>query len=565
MYHHFANGRENSLSVMKCLSRRSQRSVLEPVKHFWRRRLMSPHLWPTATIALMSLLTDSRWLFTASCFRTVAALNSSPSIAAREPFLNKVQKGKRKIAVIGGGASGMFAAIHAADKAAVTVFEAGSQTLTKVKISGGGRCNVLHDCSKPPNELLAGYPRGSKELRGILSKHFPVTSAAAWFQDRGVELKTEPDGRMFPTTDSSQTIIDALLSSAEAASVKILLRTKVDAVESRQGEALPSWQVTYTAKGANDAGQSDKSTRTETFDAVILATGSAPAGYALVRDSHNFVETVPSLFTLNCKHAVKEGNLLHGLSGVSVPKGRVSFKVPSLVLTTSSDAATLTTSKQRKPTWIQQEGPLLITHSGLSGPAALRLSAFGARDFAAANYRGDLSIHWAPDLGTVGDIFDLLWGTTLSNPKKTIASQCPLLVNSVGKDGKTSTSTAVPKRLWSAFVKQASIDESLVWGQVGKKLVRSLAELVAACPLELTGKGTFKEEFVTAGGVSLSAIDMKTMQSKSSPGLFFCGELINVDGVTGGFNFLNCWATGFVAGTSAAEFVRNAANEASHK
>jgi predicted Rossmann fold flavoprotein len=469
----------------------------------------------------------------------VVALSSAPRNNKRT---------KSSIAIIGGGASGIFASIHASSNGrnAVTVLEAGSKTLTKVKISGGGRCNVLHDASKPASELLAGYPRGSKELRGLLSKHFPVSAAAAWFVAHGVELKTEPDGRMFPTTDSSQTVIDALLTAAENAKVQIKTRTKVEAI-------LPdydnnSFQVTYTVKMEDDT----KKTSTARFDAVILATGSAPAGYVLVRDhlAHPLVDTVPSLFTLNCKHAVKEGNLLYGLSGVSVAKGRVSFKLPS----EGADAEV--TSKRKKATWIEQEGPLLITHHGLSGPAALRLSAFGAREFATANYRGDLKIHWAPDLGRTDDVFDQLWATTVSNPKKTVSSQCPVMIKSVAKDGTISSGSAIPKRLWSTLVQAAGFDDTQVWGQAGKKLVRSLAEHVAACPLELTGKGTFKEEFVTAGGVSLTALDMKTMQSRKVNGLFFCGELINVDGVTGGYNFLNCWATGYMAGTSAAAYVQ---------
>lgn len=461
---------------------------------------------------------------------------------------------RRSIAVIGGGASGIFASIHAASQgnAAVTVLEAGSKTLTKVKISGGGRCNVMHDASKSATQLLTGYPRGSKELRGLLSKHFPVTAAAAWFEERGVLLKTEVDGRMFPTTDSSQTVIDALLAAADQACVKIQTRTKVEALQ--RDDENDRFQVTYTIKMDGDTTK----TVTSHFDAVILATGSAPAGYALVRESlikHSFVDTVPSLFTLNCKHAVNEGNVLDGLSGVSVSKGRVSFKVPA---ESAKEIDVAATSKRKKTRWIEQEGPLLITHHGLSGPAALRLSAFGARDFAAVNYRGELQVHWAPDLGTTDQVFDALWATTISNPKKSVTSQCPLLMLAVNDDRAidVATSTAIPKRLWSALVRSSGMEDAQVWGQASKKLVRALAEQVTACPLELTGKGTFKEEFVTAGGVALSALDMKTMQSKSVDGLFFCGELINVDGVTGGFNFLNCWATGYVAGISAATYAQ---------
>jgi predicted Rossmann fold flavoprotein len=449
-----------------------------------------------------------------------------------------------RIAVVGGGASGIFAAIAAGTASSsssltspaasshkktrnsnqITVLEAGSATLTKVKISGGGRCNVLHDTSKAVPDLLQGYPRGKNELNGLFNSRFSPTMAQQFFEQRGVQLKTEADGRMFPTTDSSQTIIDTLLTAAEDVGVSVLTRCKVESIQ-KAGPTGP-FRLSIVQKEGTE-----KVSKEVECDAVILATGSSPIGYQLAKDlGHSLVTTVPSLFTLNAKLDVKEGALLHELSGVSVPKARVSFR--------------FTVEGKKKKKVIEQEGPLLITHHGLSGPAALRLSAFGARDFADANYRGDVVIHWAPSLGTADQVADALWRTTTSNPKKTVATTCPLLL----EDG----SGAIPRRLWSSMVLQAGFTKDTVWAEASKKLVRKLATQISECPIQMTGKGTFKEEFVTAGGISLKEIDMKTMQSKVCPGLYVCGELINVDGVTGGYNFMNCWGTGYVAGTSAA-------------
>jgi predicted Rossmann fold flavoprotein len=387
--------------------------------------------------------------------------------------------GGNRIAVIGGGASGIFAAIAAGSKhphvhpsvggggGGVTVLEAGSRTLTKVKISGGGRCNVLHDTAKPIDFLLAGYPRGKKELNGLLNKRFTPAQAQRWFEQRGVDLKTEADGRMFPTTDSSQTIIDTLLNAAEDAGVEIRRRCKVETIERTP---TGSFKLSLVEKDGTN-----KVATQQYYDAIILATGSAPIGYQLVSSlGHSLVSTVPSLFTLNAKLDVKEGGLLHELSGVSVQQARVSFRLPSEA------------GKKRKT--IEQEGPLLITHHGLSGPAALRLSAFGARKFADANYRGDLAVHWAPALGTADQISDNLWKMTATNPKKAVSTVCPLTV---------AGGIAIPKRLWSAMVSQAGFTTETVWAEAPKKLVRKLAMQISDCPIQLTGKGTFKEEFVT--------------------------------------------------------------------
>ena len=416
---------------------------------------------------------------------------------------------KNKIAIIGGGASGIFSSIAASEHedTQVAVLEATSKTLQKVKISGGGRCNVMHDTSKPVPTILSGYPRGNKELNGLYKKRFSPKMARDWFELRGVDLKTEEDGRMFPTTDSSQTIIDTLMNAAHDEGVDIRMRQKVDSI-------LQTDDCTFIIQFKDGSEQQ--------FQAVILATGSSPAGYILAESlGHSIVAPVPSLFTLNCKHDIKEDGVLHGLSGISVPSARVSL------------------SKKQ-----YQEGPLLITHHGLSGPAVLRLSAFAAREFKEMNYRGQMKINW--DTAALGNneeqLFEQLWTITSSNPKRNVSSVCPIPNNSI------------PRRLWSSLVLASGFKSDTSWGDTPKKLVRKLANNLVSYPMEFTGKGTFKEEFVTAGGVSLKEIDMKDMQSKKCPGLFFCGELINVDGVTGGYNFMNCWSTGFVAGHGSADY-----------
>ena len=466
--------------------------------------------------------------------------------------LNRHESFKKRIAVIGGGASGIFAAIAAAEHSHthVTVLEATSKTLQKVKISGGGRCNVLHDTSKSIPILLNGYPRGNKELNGLFHKQFTPSMARDWFEYRGgIELKTESDGRMFPTSDSSQTIIQALLDAAEEEGVELRKSQKVEKIRSVQAADLGKSPTAVAEQDNNLNSDSSsespskcfeiqfKTGATESFDAIILATGSSKTGYLLAQDlGHSLVSPVPSLFTLNCKHDLKPPDgLLYDLSGISVPNAKVSL------------------SKKQA-----QVGPLLVTHHGLSGPAVLRLSAFAARDFADVNYRGPITIHWDTSLPTnVEELFEELWKFTMASPKRKISSGCPLPNNNI------------PRRLWANLVsrvgsgsgkvggsKVVAIPQDLVWGNANKKMIRHLASQIATCRLEITGKGTFKDEFVTAGGVNLKEINMKHMASKVCNGLFLCGEVINVDGVTGGYNFMNCWSTGYVAGHGAAEYCK---------
>jgi predicted flavoprotein YhiN len=462
-----------------------------------------------------------------------------PTIKSNKQILPK------QIAVIGGGASGIFAALAASEPTTtnnvkVTVYEATSQTLQKVKISGGGRCNVLHDTSKSTTTLLEGYPRGKKELQGLFLKYFTPSMARAWFEQRGVALKTEEDGRMFPITDNSQTIIDTLLQAANQQGVSICSNQKVAS-------------ISLVVPPSPDHQRQEGSFRLELKDgtqhlyhAIILATGSAPSGYALAQQLELPLDPrVPSLFTLNAKTEIKEGGLLFGLSGISVPKARVTLPLSSTSSLSSVPGGEIKAERSNKPkkkNYPKQEGPLLITHHGLSGPAVLRLSAFAAHEFKERNYRGQVLVHWDTTLSdNVDVVLEDLWKCTVSNPKRAVASTCPLPNHSI------------PRRLWSALVLHSGFEQDTLWGNASKKLVRQLATNLVACSIEITGKGTFKDEFVTAGGVSLKHIDMKKMESKIHPGVFVCGELLNVDGVTGGFNFMNCWSTGYVAGHAAVD------------
>ncbi|OEU15314.1 HI0933-like protein [Fragilariopsis cylindrus CCMP1102] len=494
------------------------RTVIRRERQVQRRRP-----WRLAGIfAVTAVSFTTKRNFLATITTGLSSSSSSPSSRHDAQF---APNNSNKIAVVGGGASGIFAAIAAAENNAgvateVVVIEATSSTLSKVKISGGGRCNVLHDTSKSVPTILAGYPRGQRELNGLYHKRFTPTMARDWFEQRGVILKVEEDGRMFPVTDSSQTIIDTLMKAAENVGVEIRYRNKVVSIDKKNNDDSDDEPV---ADGSNNLFTVNyKDGTQEDFCSIILATGSAPAGHLLAKSlGHDpLVQPVPSLFTLNCKHAVSssddenENGLLHGLSGVS---------------------------KQQ----LVQEGPLLITHHGISGPATLRLSAFAAREFRDINYRGHVTINW--DAGSLPNsnpdqVLEELWKVTQTNPKRGVASVCPLPNNSI------------PRRLWQALVFSSGFTSDSKWGSVSKKSVRLLAQNIVECRLEITSKGTFKEEFVTAGGVDLKEINMKTMESKICPGLFLCGEVINVDGVTGGYNFMNCWSTGFVAGESSSSY-----------
>lgn len=430
----------------------------------------------------------------------------------------------------------------------VHVLEASPKLMSKVEISGGGRCNVLHDTSKPVSDILNGYPRGKKELTGLFHKHFSPSDAEEWFRDRGVELKTEQDGRMFPVTDSSRTIMDCIQESATKNNVQINTRQKVTSVTANIHNNNNDELEEGGSGGSGGGGGSERRSTgftisfqnietkeecQEHYDRIIIATGSVsnPSSYELCKSlGHKIVPPVPSLFTLNTKNQNKNGQIFHNLSGLSVQSARITLRI--------------SVEGKKKKKVMEQEGPLLITHHGISGPAVLRLSAFAAREFKDLNYRGDVIVNWAPAFGTASEIESYLWKWTSLAPKRAVTSACPLM--------DESQTSVIPRRLWSALVLESGFAGSETWAEANKKKVGALSRKIAEFVVDVTGKGVFKEEFVTAGGVSLKEINMKTMESKKCPGLYFCGEIIDVDGVTGGFNFMNCWSTGFMAGTNSA-------------
>lgn len=395
-----------------------------------------------------------------------------------------------KIIVIGGGAAGFFGAIACAEanpSNEVFLLEKARQVLSKVRISGGGRCNVTHSCFDPAL-LIQNYPRGGKALRGPFSR-FQPRNTIEWFESRGVFLKTESDGRMFPITDSSETIIQCLLSEAAKVSVQLKTECGVETIEK-----LENGFVIHLSKGES-----------LTCDRLLLATGSSPKAYQWIESlGHKIEPPVPSLFTFN----VPDSPLLD-LSGVSLP--RVNLEIEEIGL--------------------KQTGPLLITHWGFSGPAVLKLSAWGARLLHDRQYQALLRIDWIPDVSYEGVL------KNLQNTKDIVPQK--LVVNEVLFD--------LPKNLWKRFVSFAEIPESLTWVNFSKKQMLALSDILKRSEFQIKGKSTFKEEFVTCGGVCLDEVNFKTMESRVCPGLYFAGEVLDIDGVTGGFNFQNAWTTSWIA------------------
>lgn len=416
--------------------------------------------------------------------------------------------GEIRVVVIGGGAAGFFAAISCAEKlganGTVTLLEATAHPLAKVRVSGGGRCNVTHACFEP-RELVKKYPRGGRELLGAFSR-FQPRDTVAWFAARGVELKTEADGRMFPVTDDSATIVDCLTQAAEQAGVKIVTSLGVRTVErspvtsgSSSGSAF--W-LTLT---------DDSNLRCER---LLIATGGNKSSAGLIiaeKLGHSIEPPVPSLFTFHIND-----KRLEDLSGVSVPNATTS--VPG--------------------TKLKESGPLLITHWGLSGPAILKLSAWGARDLAKVGYEFRVEVNFA-GAQSRESLLKELTVVRERNPRKQITTWSPL---------------NMPQRLWERLVTSSGIPATAPWAQVGNAALASLAAQVTAAEFKVVGKSLFKEEFVTCGGVKLSEVDFRTMESRVCPGLHFAGEVLDIDGITGGFNFQSAWTTGWLAGqTMAAE------------
>lgn len=401
-----------------------------------------------------------------------------------------------RIAVIGGGAAGFFGAIASAEaypQAQIELLEAGPTPLVKVSISGGGRCNVTHHCFEPAT-LVQHYPRGGKALRGAFSR-FQPKDTVAWFSQRGVRLKTEADGRMFPTSDDSATIVDCLM--AEARRLGVRLRTGAPVRSITLAASPPQFAIAL------------KSGETLACDRVLLATGSHPSGYVLARSlGHSLLPPVPSLFTFNIKDAA-----LRALAGVTVDPVQLTLRLPG-----------------QAP--LSQTGPLLITHWGLSGPAALKLSAWGARILHEHHYRGLLSIAWLPD--SPETLRQLLLQAKTAEAKKRVLNFCPV---------------ELPRRLWQYLVLEvAGIEPSLTWANLSKVGLQTLVQALSQGQFEIAGKGIFKDEFVTCGGVNLKEVDLKTLESRCCPGLYLAGEILDIDGVTGGFNFQSAWTTGWLAG-----------------
>ncbi|WP_418637218.1 NAD(P)/FAD-dependent oxidoreductase [Winogradskyella sp.] len=397
----------------------------------------------------------------------------------------------KDIIIIGGGAAGFFAAINIAEQhpdLSVAILERGKEGLQKVKISGGGRCNVTH-AEFIPSELVLNYPRGEKELLGPFHR-FMTGDTIAWFEERGVELKIEEDGRMFPVSNSSQTIIDCFLNEAEKHRVEILYNHAVKSIDTlTDGFKIETSQGVFQSKK------------------VLMATGSNPKIWKLLEDlGHTIIQPVPSLFTFDIKD-----KRIKDIPGV------VAKQVEVKVVGTD----------------LESNGPLLITHVGMSAPAILKLSAFGAVELAKRNYNFQIEVNFI-SLDTESCLDEL------KNCKQEYAKKT--LINSTQFD--------LPKRLWKQLILAANIGENERWADINKQQLEDLAEQLTKAIFQVTGKSTFKEEFVTAGGVDLKEVNFKTFESKLIPNLYFAGEIINVDAVTGGFNFQNAWTGAYIASAS---------------
>ena len=408
------------------------------------------------------------------------------------------QTANLRVVVVGGGAAGFFGAITCAEalggRGSVTILERGANVLQKVKVSGGGRCNVTHSCFEP-KALAKRYPRGGPALIGAFHR-FQAADTVKWFESRGVELKTEADGRMFPTTDQSQTIINCLTNAARAAGVELRTNCGVERVERRSEGGFRLW---LSAGASLDC------------DVLLLATGGAKAADTLAASlGHTIEPPVPSLFTFHIAD-----KRLEGLSGLAVERATVSAV----------------------GTKLKETGPVLITHWGLSGPGILRLSAWGARELAAVNYQFKLRVNWLPD-----HHFDSVIALAQAQRGLTGARQ----VQNVALAG-------LPSRLWERLVATAGIAPQTQWAGLNKTQLHALARLLVESEFAVTGKSMNKEEFVTCGGVRLGEVDFKTMESRVCPGLYFAGELLDIDGITGGFNFQAAWTTGWHAGNAMAQ------------
>ena len=399
------------------------------------------------------------------------------------------------VLIIGGGAAGFFTAINAAEmnpSFKIGILERGQEVLTKVKVSGGGRCNVTH-AQFVPNELSTNYPRGEKELLGPFHS-FMTGDTITWFEERGVNLKIEEDGRMFPTTNSSQTIIDCFISEIKRLGIAVLKGQSVKAIIKQEAQ----FKII---------------TSSEEFSAkkLVVATGSNPKVWKLLEKlGHTIVPPVPSLFTFNI-----QDERIADLPGIATD---VSVEVLS----------------EKGKVLLESEGPLLVTHWGMSGPAILKLSAWGARLLEPTKYHFTIRVNWLQYLSTV-EVLEKLLILKLQNAKQTLQKYAQF---------------DVPKRLWQSLLKASDIEETQIWADVTKKQLAALSNELTASSFKVEGKSTFKEEFVTAGGVQLNEVNFKNFESKLHSNLFFAGEVLNIDAITGGFNFQNAWTGGYLVAQS---------------
>ena len=401
------------------------------------------------------------------------------------------------IIIVGGGAAGFFTAINCVEKnpkLKVAILERGKTVLEKVRISGGGRCNVTHACFVP-NDLVKFYPRGEKELRGPFHQ-FCSGDTIDWFEKHGIELKIEDDGRMFPVSDNSQTIIDCFISATQKLGIQIVTGQSVQSIF----KAEDYWKV---------------ETNHETFacQKLIMTTGSNPKIWDMLAQlGHSVVSPVPSLFTFNIKDSrIKD---LMGLSAFA------KVKV--------------------KDTKLEASGPLLITHWGMSGPGILRLSAWGARELFDKHYQFIIQVNWLNKV-TFEEAMNTLKFLKQEHAKKAVSKKSPFDLADVRFAG-----ARVPNRLWESLVLASEIDGNTKWADLSKPQLTNLSHQLTNGEFQVNGKSTFKEEFVTAGGIDLKEINFKTMESKLHENLFFAGEIVNIDAITGGFNFQNAWTTGFI-------------------
>lgn len=400
-----------------------------------------------------------------------------------------------RVAIIGGGAAGFFAAIHVKENfpnGQVILFEKSKKLLAKVRISGGGRCNVTNG-TQSIKELCEGYPRGGKHLKRLF-KIFNTRHTREWFENRGVPLKAEADGRVFPKSDNSESIIDCLMKEVDHKEIVIRTSSSVNEIKTKDEQLILSFQNEHIAK--------------EKFDKVIVATGGSPKKEGLkwmVSLGHRIVDPVPSLFTFNMPEEE-----ITKLMGVTVPNTIVSIQ----------------------GTKLRSEGPLLITHWGMSGPAVLRLSSYGARILHDIGYQFKAQINWV-GVQNHQDVSNSISEISNTHPHKQLSNIRPF---------------DLPVRLWQYLLVRVDLSFKKPWGQLGKKGINKLTTILTNDVYPVSGKTTFKEEFVTAGGISLDSVNMNTMESKSVPGLFFAGEILDIDGITGGYNFQAAWTTGFVAG-----------------